>query len=177
MYLSVFLNRFTDCHTMKNTERIMATIPINMENPQSLCRPHFMSISITFPELKFHVPLAPSKQWPSNSCKFIETGIKMKKDPRNDTKNAITWDNRSMFPIPMVVQILSVTFNASSFVPPSYILLLRLHWLAKLLIKTLKSSTAVTSGLVRKCRLCLATKLKKKSRSIRVKYQCRCRNS
>lgn len=88
--LSVFLNRFTDCHTMKNTERIMATIPINMENPQSLCRPHFMSISITFPELKFHVPLAPSKQWPSNSCRFIETGIKMKKDPRNDTKNAIT---------------------------------------------------------------------------------------
>lgn len=117
MYLSVFLNRFTDCHTMKNTERIMATIPINMENPQSLCRPHFMSISITFPELKFHVPLAPSKQWPSNSCKFIETGIKMKKDPRNDTKNAITWDKRSMFPIPMVVQILSVTFNASSFIP------------------------------------------------------------
>lgn len=131
MYLSVFLNRFTDCHTMKNTERIMATIPINMENPQSLCRPHFMSISITFPELKFHVPLAPSKQWPSNSCKFIETGIKMKKDPRNDTKNAITWDKRSMFPIPMVVQILSVTFNASSFIPPSYILLLRLHWLAQ----------------------------------------------
>lgn len=122
MYLSVFLNRFTDCHTMKNTERIMATIPINMENPQSLCRPHFMSISITFPELKFHVPLAPSKQWPSNSCKFIETGIKMKKDPRNDTKNAITWDKRSMFPIPMVVQTLSVTFNASSFIPPSYIL-------------------------------------------------------
>lgn len=120
MYLSVFLNRFTDCHTMKNTERIMATIPINMENPQSLCRPHFMSISITFPELKFHVPLAPSKQWPSNSCKFIETGIKMKKDPRNDTKNAITWDKRSMFPIPMVVQILSVTFNASPFIPPSY---------------------------------------------------------
>lgn len=146
MYLSVFLNRFTDCHTMKNTERIMATIAINMENPQSLCRPHFMSTSITFPELKFHVPLAPSKQWPSNSCKFIETGIKMKKDPRNDTKNAITWDKRSMFPIPMVVQILSVTFNASSFIPPSYILLLRLHWLAQVLIKTLKSSTAVTSG-------------------------------
>lgn len=28
----------------------------------------------------------------------------------------------------MVVQILSVTFNASSFIPPSYILLLRLHF-------------------------------------------------
>lgn len=174
MYLSVFLNKFTDCHTMKNTEKIMTTIPINMANPQSLCRPHFMSISITFPELKFHVPLAPSKQWPSNSCKFIETGIKIKKDPRNDTKNAMTWDKRSMFPIPMVVQNLSVTFNAFSFDSPSY----KIDYGPVLLsIKTLKSSTAVISGLVWKCRFCLATKLKKKSRNIRVKYQYHCKNS
>lgn len=113
--LSVFLNRLTDCHMMKNTERIMTAIPINTANPQSLCRPQFMSISITCPEVKFHVPLAPSKQWPSNSFKFIETGIKMKNDPRNDTKNAMTWDKRSTFPIPMVVPKFGIQTRQSRF--------------------------------------------------------------
>lgn len=89
-YLSVFLNRQTDCHIINNTEIIMTTTPMNTANPQSLCRPHLISVNITVGPLKFHVPLAPSKQWPSNSCKFSDTGIKIKKDPRNDTKKAIT---------------------------------------------------------------------------------------